>query len=212
MSKFQMLSLVGKGVTPGKKVTSGSKPEIITDLGLNKFTMSAKAGNLMGLKSGDYIYIIDNGTDATDANDRFYLAKGFEANGKMQGAKLAATTKTALSDVSLAFSYSPTWGAMLYNDLKVSEVSPIEMEKSGITEEYTTTSGKTNKRALKRAYYDIVPVLDENNEPMLVPIFEDEDGEIIECEIFQLTNLLMKDVTPLDREEAEEVTEVEDAE
>jgi hypothetical protein len=215
MSKFKSLSgisLIGKGVTPGVKTFQSSKPELITDLGVNKFTINAKVAQMMGLAAGDYIYMIDAGVDATDMNDRFYICKGFMANGKMQGAKLATTSKEAKENVRLSFSYSRVWGAMLNNELEVSELTPTDMLKKGLVQEYVTEAdaagkhegGNLARRALKRLYYEVEPVTDEEGNAVETAVFQDNDGNVIEVPVFILTKGFFKDVDEKDVEEDKE--------
>lgn len=209
MTKFKT-NLLGKGVKPGAKVQSSRNPQLYTDLGFNKLTLNAKAAKLMNLTDDDYIYLFDLGVEAQDGI-RFVACKGFEANGTMQGAKLASTSKEVDTDVRLSFSYSPIWGAMLKNDPEVTDMSSFDLIKEGYMQEYTSTGGKAkSKRALKRAYFTVVPLLDEDGEHSELEVFEDVDGEIHTALCYGLTDASFKDIKPLEEGQEENDPEVDE--
>lgn len=200
MTKLRALGriqLVGKGVTAGKKVQVENEPRISTDVAFNKLTINAKAASMMGLVDGDFIYIMDLGKDSLEDGTRFLACKGFQANGKMQGSKLTSVSKVEGADVRLSFSYSPIWGAMINNDINVSEISGFDLIKKGLVQEYTTESGSKSKRGLKRVYFNIEPVTDEDGEQTEEVVFEDNDGETYTRPVFFLTNAYFKNVEPL---------------
>ena len=210
MGKFHIKSLLGKGVVPGKKIQSSAYEQLFTELGFNKLTINAKAAEMMNLRDEDYIFIMDLGKDSVDAGFRYVLCQGFQANGRTIGSKLAANSN-ADGEGRLSFSYSPVYGAMLKDDVNVSEISALDLIQEGIMQEYTTIGEKKSKRALKRAYFKVEPLLDENGEHTPIEVFETSDGETIEQLCYILTDVKFEKVAPYVPKAEGEVTDVNDS-
>jgi len=174
-------------VKRGTKVTNEANPQITLASTYNNFKLNKKAMALLDLNGDgeDRILMMDmlnNGANGND--DRFYICKaGMEVKGVVQGSKVAE---------SGTYSYSVIYGAMLANDVEVSEITPAGLISRDLLEENPKGGSYI---ATKIGTGDITPVGEDGDE------FEIFDG--VSVPLFLISGVEFREHTPAFREDEE---------
>lgn len=182
-------------VKSGVKVTSSSTPEIVADSTYNKFTINAPARDLMDIKKGERLIFIDLMGDATNMNDRFFVAKGYQNGDKQEGYKIGET---------YSFNCSGPYSAIINGDFEVKSLKQRELVESGLIIEREHVSEKTGKPftsyvSTKKVFMQLEAINDGEE----VPYAETEAGEEIVGKVWALTGFNYVDHTPKGGEDEE---------
>lgn len=173
VSKF---NFAGNVVKSGSKVTASANPTMTSDTTKDKFTLDNQARRLLKLEADDRVCLIDMGGNGTATEDRYFITKGFELNGDVQGAKVAENG---------AFSYGQIWSAMLLNDVDKMQATSNDLVKLGLAEfRKSEKNGKTTIIAKKKGFFE------------LHSIGINTVSVGIDQEVFALKNITFKDHTP----------------
>lgn len=178
------------------KPQSSDKAELILLPTVNKFQISPKAAELLGLASGDNITFIEQDEEAS-LEGHFFVTKGF---GKKL-AKLASNTDSAQSP--LTFSWAGIYGRILTGDPMSATLTMEALEEKGLlvsreTASYTKKTGVTTGG--KKAYSAAYKVAFDLEEAGTVQLDGMEEAQ----PIYALTNPQKVEYTPRDRKEAED--------
>lgn len=178
-------------VKSGSKTTSEASPLIMINSTLSNFKLNQKAMDLMDLKVGDTIGMIDGKKIeglATDQNDRYYVC----ANPETGGAKIGETR---------AYNHATIYTTMMLNNFDIAECQKDDLIQAGLMVERETPSGAKLWIALKTGKGDLVPAFDGQ-------VVNTGDGG--ERKVWMVTNLRFKDHDPKGGENEEEEVEVEE--
>ena len=184
-------------VKSGTKVVSSATASLGIKTTYNSLALSNKAMLMMGLVKGDLVRMYDMKAQGVEnQNERFYISKAFEENGKTNGSKIGDNN---------AFSYSTIYSSLLANDIEVESLTVKELVNRGLMEHRlgNKKDGGTYDMyvALKKGSGDITPF----NEGIPVEIV---DG--IEVAIFAISNIELIEHTPKGGH-TDEIVEVPDS-
>lgn len=124
-------AFIGRVAVAGRKVQGSSRPELIATSTKDKFSLNAKACQMLGVAEGSKVVMIDQNLPYKDADGnvvrnvfpqdkRFYIAVAPENY----------TGVTATISKQKAFSYSGIWSAILMNDPEICEASVADLVRA----------------------------------------------------------------------------------
>ncbi len=200
-------AFMNAAVKSGKKVTASMNPELILTSTKDKFILNTPARDLMGVKPGDHVAIVDlMGVDdegnQIPQNERFYLAVDYLIGKEPQGAKL---------DKKGGFSYSGVYSAMLMNDPEVRMCSFDDLTANGKVQQFVSGEGKDRKvRFISNSKIKMpVEVALDGDGEAFVDVELDADGNKAAA-LYAITGFTFVPHTPQVDSSGEEVAETEE--